>query len=159
MNAGMYGMADGRGMAGRKIATQLRSEVATNNTGNYVSSVFTAISNVGVSYLTLSSVTGAVDTLVFSLNGRGAVRWVGIGDGAASNTILARLVVDGKTIVSGGKTSKASTGGLILCGTGWASGTGAGLWDYIPFDSSVQIYYQTSTTTSPYLGYVIDLHE
>lgn len=161
MNAGMHGMADGRGMAGRKLIRQLRSEPSpTETVGSYVPSILTAVTNVGASYLTLASVTGGVDTVVFSLTGRGAVRWLGIGDGAASNSILTRLVIDGQTVISGAKTSKASPAGIVLCGFGYgSSATGVGSWDYMPFDSSVQVFYQTSSTASPYLGYVIDLHQ
>jgi hypothetical protein len=160
MNAGTFGMADGRGMAGRKLATQVRSSTSATVYGNYVSSFPTAVINAGATYQSAASVSGGVETRIFSINGRGALRWLGAGDGVASNTIKVRLVIDGVTVSTGSQSGKDSTGGLVVCGTGnTTTGTILSLWDYMPFDSSVELFYTTSATAAPYLGFVVDIHQ
>jgi hypothetical protein len=150
MNAGMYGMADGRGMAGRKLTSQLRSGT------NYATAISVAGSLAGASgKVAAGSVTGSVRTRIFSVNGKGAVRWFAAGPTGSTPNITAFLVIDGVEVKSETRISAADGSGVGVCGIC----TSAAAWDYIPFDSSAEVFVTVSTTANVDYAYVVDLHQ
>lgn len=150
MNAGMYGMADGRGMAGRKLTSQVRSGT------NYATAISTAAGLAGSStVVSAGSVTGGVRTRIFSANGKGAVRWFAAGPTGSTPNITAFLVIDGVEVKSETRSAAADGSGVGVCGIC----TTVSAWDYIPFDSSAEVYVTVSATANVQYAYVVDLHQ
>lgn len=158
MNAGMYGMADGRGMAGRKLAGQVYSGNKQANT-----SPTSAWAAAGIPGAFLSMGAGARTRLV-SASGRGALRLFAVTQSiSVIDTHRIEVWIDGKKIIDHTLSldGAASQGFNVV---GWASGAAsayAANADFVPFDSSCELYLTCTTggASSARVSYQIDLHE
>lgn len=150
MNAGTFGMADGRVMAGRKVTSQLRSGT------NYAASINTAAGLAGTSSaVSAGSVTFGVRTRIFSVTGKGAVRWFAAGPTGSTPNTTVSIVIDGVEVRSETRAAAADGSGIGVCGIC----TTVSAWDYIPFESSVEVFVTVSSTITVQYAYVIDLHQ
>lgn len=160
MNAGMYGMADGRGMAGRKFIG--RVGIQPSNTGALVEGSFSAS---GLLPNALTTVAG-VRTKLLGVSGRGALRWLGIHAGTGSgSTYRVEVVVDGVTVINVPYITASSRGPMVwgeMTHVYMNSGTNqpTPVFDYLPFESSIEVYLTASVSeaTGGYY-YAIDLHQ
>ena len=158
MNAGMYGMADGRGMAGRKLAGILQGQAVSVVSGVGGVSTFGVVCSRNYTTQTL---TGGVRTRIGSVTGRGAVRgWI-VETAAAADTIRAELWIDGKSVldITGG--TAAAGQHINVVGAFSGSSVVLAIFDYIPFDSSCELFVTATTGGGSAYRYPfrIDIHE
>lgn len=156
MNAGMYGLPDGRGMQGRKLAGQLGRDTTT------------AVANVtgfgGPSGALPSNVSGLTESarnLLLNVTGRGASRFLAVAlGGSGTGLFRVEVVLDGVTVASAAHTAAHASGvGFVLFGH-VPSSTHTGIWDYVPFDSSLQVFVTLPpAVTSAWLLQVTDIHQ
>jgi len=154
MNPGMYGMSDGRGMAGRKLAGQLtqglRNSVA-NPSGNLASYL-------GHS-LPLISLTANTRTRVLSVSGRGALRAFATTNGTGSNeSQRVEVWVDGSLLIDTGAVSCGLSAGLMVVGTSMSTSF---FMDYIQFDTSLDVFMTVSVggSSTESIAYRVDVHQ
>lgn len=164
MNAGMYGMADGRGMTGRKlIGSSYSGPTSPSSTGFLNAGTYVA-SSTGQSHTSLG-LTAGVRIKVASITGKGAVRLLGFNaSGVSIASLVFELWLDGQKVKQlVGNLSSGS--GLLLIGTGSANSTYPSLVpDYAPFDSSCEIFITSDTTIASgsdgaRYAHWIDLHQ
>lgn len=159
MNAGMYGMADGQGMAGRKVVSVIGQGDAAlpynilNQSGYVTTSTPTIANN--------------TPTKVLSVTGRGAIRLLSIAHATSqtSGNAIYKLVVDGVSVVEITRTVAGSnTTGPLLVGSvvySYAGVLGA-VKDYFPFSNSVELWVNAVAVgagTSYFVTTCIDLHQ
>lgn len=159
MNAGMYGMADGRGMAGRKFAGRVGFQ--TTNSGAVVDGAFASSGLASNAHSTASGVRSRL----LNVSGRGALRWFGIAAGTTGgSTYRVEVVVDGVTVMNTPYVT-ASGRGPCVWGTAGQAAVGGGaqpspVLDYLPFDSSLEVYLTASVSeVSGGYFYLVDLHQ
>lgn len=152
MNAGMYGVPGGLVSQGRKLARQLRNAAAIANV-QYASS-----GQAGAASVATSAPIG-VRSPAMNVAGRGAVRFLGVRPATTTATdIRLEVVVDG-VVVYDETANCASLAGIVAIGT-FAYDTAAMVqWDYVPFETSLQIFVTSSVTANPILLYVVDIHQ
>lgn len=151
MNAGMYGMADGRGMAGRKVAASTIRTSHGSDPAGCVSGTLRA------EKLTTTSLAVSTRLRIFSIQGKGAVRAAGVSAKDTAGNLTVELFVDGVRTVVHTNTAIAAAGPLLV-GSFISSGICA--LDWVPFDSSVEIYVtQTGTNSGVDYAVAYDLHQ
>lgn len=157
MNAGMYGMADGRGMAGRKLAGRVGVSTAPG------SQSLDNISAAGVAQQSISLASG-VRTKVLNINGKGALRWFGHIT-AGTTAIRYEVHLDGiKAIDTSFATSSSGQGWAIFGWTSYSNVAGTpktvAAYDFAPFDQTLEIFItETTGGGAENFGYVVDLHQ
>lgn len=153
MNAGAFGMPSGQVSQGRKLARQLRAAAPVSYLSSASGGQVSAVS------VNLNASVG-VRTQSMSITGRGALRFLGVCNNTSTSTNLRlEILIDGVTVYD--VTASCSNGsGLVGVGTfAYASSTALGQLDYVPFDSTLQIFVTSSAVVNPTLLYVVDLHQ
>lgn len=155
MNQGMYGMADGGGMAGRKFVGRAGMSPVIPITLS-VGPLASAFGLGSPPTITLSS--GVRQRLV-SITGKGALRWASIYNGSSSSSVTFEVWLDG--VKAFDTTAMVVTGNSILaCGVCGNNTYLSVIPDWWPFVSSLELYVTTSVGGSTYNPiYVIDLHQ
>lgn len=152
MNAGMYGLADGKGMAGRKLIGRAGQGALPVSTAGS-----TLAASVGASYGTIS-LTSGVKTRVLGVSGSGALRFGFVENGSAFNTSSSiQVVVDGVVVTNQSLTSPSWSIGnaLIFCGS-----SSGGVLDYLPFSQSLEVFVTAGATSSSFaMAYLADLYQ
>lgn len=162
MNAGMYGMADGWGLASRKVV----GYVGKTTTGA-ITNALRAAEALGSVAVSTATVTAGVRTLLASVNARGAVLLAVAGHGSAvSSTVTVELVIDGETLLSRSYTSSANNDGIFAAGYGaFNSGDATPVaiqcaFDYVPFDGRAELWITTSgTLTTVKYSFLAELYK
>lgn len=150
MNAGMFDLPGGQAGRPRKWAGSVGKSYAHSAT----------MYDLGVSLVTVS-LTSGVRTRVLSINGRGAIRALAMGQQSISAGLTLELFIDGAKALSVGPITVNGSGpqGIFLLGNPRLS-SGAAWWDYVPFDSSIELFATGAVTDSLYsLGYAVDIHQ
>lgn len=152
MNAGAFGMPSGQVSQGRKLARQLRD-------ASGISSLHVATGGqVGAAAVVTSTPIG-VRSQVMNISGRGAARFLGAYNSNGTNTNLRlEIVVDGVPVYDA-TLGSSSNYGHIAVGNFVYSSVPIGQWDYVPFDSSFQVFLTSSAVANPTLLYVVDIHQ
>ena len=154
MNAGTFGTPSGNLSHGRKLARQLRAATQVSYlslaSGGQVSAVSASL-----------SVSVGVRTQSMSITGRGALRFLGVCNTVATATNLRlEILLDGVTVCDVTASGCSDGSGPVGVGTFVYAGSAAqGQWDYVPFDSTLQIFVTSSAVANPTLLYVVDLHQ
>lgn len=160
MNAGMYGMADGRGMAGRKLAGQVMP--ASISPGVSAGTVLAMAASQSRSPESVNLSAG-VRTKVLSVSGLGALRMAGWSMSAQVANITYELWLDGILIKKYTNVSVASGADLVLAGVGVGSNAYPDVSaDFIPFESSCEIFVTSDVPVSGGNGrhfYWVDVHK
>lgn len=154
MNAGLFGMSSGQAVSSRKLAGQV-----SNQSKVQLAVVANAALSLGRSATNTVSLSIGVRTKLVGVNGKGAVRFVAVSnDTGSTETMNIEVVIDG--VSSSFAASVASGFGLLAVGSTGAVSTSSGaVMDYLPFDSSAEIFI-TSTIAGQHTPlYVIDLHQ
>lgn len=157
MNAGMYGMSDGRGMAERKVIAAAQSPGTSQLTAVTAS---TCANSLGYNaWLNGTTITLNTRTRILSVNGKGALRLhVLSGDAAGSTNAQQELWVDGVKVKDHSVTSLQPTNSAVLVGA--VSTAGVTALDYVPFNSSLEIWVSVNATrTAMSAATVYDLHQ
>jgi hypothetical protein len=154
MNAGMYGVPDGRGMAGRRLAFSSRK--TTVHGGDPALMVNNSHAAPTVSTPALAA---GVRTLIFSVQGRGAIRAAGVSAKDAAGNLTCELWLDGVRVVNHTATAFANAGAL-LAGFYIPTTTQVVGFDWMPFDTSAEIYAtQTGANTGVTYAVAYDLYQ
>lgn len=152
MNAGMYGMSDGRGMAGRKLIGRagLGTLPATSSWSALASSVGAATAGI--------SLTAGVRTRLLNINGAGALRFGLVNNGSGVGTSSTFEVwLDGVPFINNSQVSPNWSNGQAQV---FAGSTANGFLDYLPFSQSCEVFVTAGTTSAGYtLAYLADLHQ
>lgn len=159
MNQGTYGVSSGGGAAGlRKLAGQVRSGTTPTTWTPVV--LASGASSVNV------ALTAGVRTRIVAVNGKGALRWFHAAAPAAGTDLTIEVVIDGVRAVNQLVTLPAASGGsnavYIAIGGGYGvAGTSqaSAFWDWVPFDSSVELFLTSSTSSTCAYGTVYDIHQ
>lgn len=151
MNAGMYGLPTGQAMGGLKLASQLGRAPASVGLDNVGAQAGALVSSVPL--------TAGVRTLVLNISGRGALRYLSAHNNTnTAGTITVEVILDSVSVISR-TTPSISTAGYGLVAVGLA-GTGASsVWDFIPFDSSAQVFVTISGGASIGFAHITDIHQ
>lgn len=156
MNPGMYPLIDPQAQALRKLAGQVRSGF---NTGGATYTSALGAAGLDPSGATTLALSAATRTRALAVNGRGAVRFALInnGSGSASNVQI-EVFVDGVKAIDTG--SRALTSGSHMPFVGGVGSTNVvAALDFIPFDSSLEIWVTASVSGNYQHGFLIDLHQ
>ena len=160
MNAGMYGMADGRGMTGRKVAALIGSFDVGQ--ASPCQAIFSSGRGLTTNTGTLSA---GVRTKIASISGRGAVRLAAVEmiyQAPSVGTLTSEIWVDGVRLAIATTDRAGSTGSYGATLIGWST-YGSGLStvapDFVPFDSSVEIWATRSIAQAVNYSLVVDLHQ
>jgi hypothetical protein len=159
MNAGIYGMTNGQGMAGRKVAGRIGMGTSASTGGNLES-----ISSLGIASNALT-LTSGVRTRVVSVTGKGALRWFGHVSGpTGAPTVKYEIVADGVTALNISVTATGSIGysywGHVTNTTISSTAKTTPVFDFLPFDQSLEIYITEATSMGAgSYGYVVDMHQ
>jgi len=149
MNAGMFGMPSARSTGARKVVASAVGRASTAVVG--------ATAAIGAS----SSVVGmtlGVRQRMLSISGGGALRATAINQATGgAQSLRLEVWVDGVAVADVSNASVASGSGLIAVGFAVASGTP--LWDWIPFDSSLEIWATMGASAGLSFGAVYDIHQ
>lgn len=148
MNAGMFGLPNGQPGAARKVAA--------SNVGRSRTAVSGAVGVVGAAAQSVA-LTAGVRTRVLAVNGRGALRAAAIDQFIGTVNLRLELWVDGVLVADTGTVSTGTGTGLIALGFGAAGQTP--IWDWVPFDSSLEVWATSGTSGSPNVGVVYDIHQ
>lgn len=152
MNAGMYGMPNGQVLQGRKLAAQLGRQSAAGSLQNAAGTTGAAITSIPV--------TAGVRTLTLNITGRGALRYMAAHNNTGTPTSLRiEVVVDGVTVIDRTRNPATSTGDGVAAVGMVNSSYSQATWDYIPFDSSVQVFVTLSAGASCGFAHVTDIHQ
>lgn len=155
MNAGMYGMANGQGMAGRKFIGRVGVLGAVARPAYPVSYIAMMAGRTGTT-VTLAANTR---TLVFSASGAGALRACALeatGIGIVSLTI--EVVIDGVRALSVNHASVDGNSSQGITAFGGINGSVTSL-DFVPFTSSCEVYFTSSGAGSHSSLVVADLYQ
>lgn len=150
MNAGMYGLPNGQALQGRRLAAQLGRQTSA-------SSIHTIGAAAGAA-LTMLSLTAGVRTQALGVTGRGALRFVAAAASSSGPVIRVEVVVDGVTVADYSRTASATGDGAIAIGACGGSSVTA-IWDWIPFDSSAQVFVTNNNGGNTYFLHVTDIHQ
>lgn len=158
MNAGMYGMADGCGMNGRKFIGRVGT---AQENASAVSPQVGA--SVGVARAATAPLSAGVRTRLVSVTGKGALRYFAADQSSGLPQVTNLEVwLDGVSVYSTAGRSLISGSAWIACGAVMqtAGGSQCGVLDFWPFDQSCEVFITLATYSSPvnYLS-VIDLHQ
>ncbi|WP_345064530.1 hypothetical protein, partial [Acidovorax lacteus] len=106
-----------------------------------------------------SSVTlsAGVRTRLFSATGRGALRSCGLFTDSNRN-MRAEVVIDGVLAIDTGTVSVPATRFFAPVGY-WPSGASFYLWDWVPFDASVEVFFTASTAMTNSFVCIADIHQ
>ena len=148
MNAGMYGMADGRGMARRRLAAVSVGKIRTQ--------VTSAVNAIGAASQSVPLTTG-VRTRVLTVSGRGAVRALAVEQGLGTTSLQLEAWVDGVLVADTGTVTTSTNGGVIAVGAGIQSQPP--FWDWVPFDTAFEVFVTCGSTGSVGFGAIYDLHQ
>lgn len=152
MNQGMYyGLAGSQSSGGalRKLAGQLGRSYLFANPAT------------GGAY-TGTPLTAGVRTRLLSILGRGALRIASLTNNTGGNANMRlEVVLDGVVIADTGTLNASNSQGI--CPVGYPANSGSPLfWDWVPFDSSLEIWATSSVTgtSGAYtFQYVADIHQ
>lgn len=147
-------MPNGQALQVRKLAAQIGRQTLA-------SSIHSMSGASGAAAAAVSGLTGNTRVNLLSVTGRGAARFLAVaeGSGSASGNLRLEVIVDGVTISDVTRAVGATGDGIIPIGY-CASTTIPAIWDYVPFDSSLQVFVTLpGTTTTVYLLRVIDIHQ
>lgn len=152
MNAGMYGMPNGQALQGRRLAAQLGRQSNAGSLQNAPATTGAAVTSV--------TVTAGVRTLALSITGRGALRYMAAHNNTVTSTSLQiEVVIDGVTVINRTRDPATSTGdGAVAVGM-FNSTSSQATWDYIPFDSSVQVFVTLSAGATCGFAHVTDIYQ
>jgi hypothetical protein len=161
MNQGMFGgIGSGTGAASglRKLSGQIRSGATQTTWTPVVSASGAGSVNVAL--------TAGIRTRVVAVNGKGALRWFHGAAPAAGTDLTIEVVIDGVRSINQLVTLPAASSGsnavYIAIGGGFgAAGTSqaTAFWDWVPFDSSVELFLTSSTSATCAYGTVYDIHQ
>lgn len=150
MNPGTFGMPPGLG--GRKLAAQLGRQSAAG-------SLHTAAATTGAVVASIP-VTAGVRTLALNITGRGALRYMAAHNNTGVSTSLQiEVVIDGVPVIARTRNPATSHGDGIVAVGMFNSTSSQTTWDYIPFDSSVQVFVTLSAGASCGFAYIADIHQ
>lgn len=96
---------------------------------------------------------------MLSVNGRGALRWASLTIISASSAVSFELWMDGKKVDEATVASSAAQTSFVLCGALGTPTEVSPVLDWMPFDSSVELYATSSPGNNTALVYLIDIHE
>lgn len=148
MNAGIFPLMDSQPGGGRRVFA--------SNVGRSRGQVSAPVAPLGCAGQAVV-LTAGVRTRVLSVNGRGAFRAAAIEQSLAPVNLRFELWVDGVLAADTGTNLVTVGNGLILLGLGASGQTPA--WDWVPFDSSAELWVTTNTSGSHTFGFVYDIHQ
>lgn len=153
MNAGMFPLPNGQQGGVRKLSGQIGRQANA-------SSINAMGPGAGAVATNISGLTGNTRINLLSVAGRGAARFLAVCDASgAGGNFRVEVIVDGVTIFDGTRTIASIGDGLIPVGY-CVSSTTTAIWDYVPFDSSLQVFVTLpGAATAVYLLRVIDIHQ
>lgn len=153
MNQGLYGMGSSVGFSGvRKLAGQLgRNTTPASYQG--------IISGLGIATNVSASPAG-VRTRILSVSGRGAARLLNIfnATGVSSNLTI-EVFFDGVRVVNNVVVSESSTSVITFGFSGVGGGIQAVTLDWMPFDSSYEVFVTSSAASNPSFQHITDIHQ
>ena len=135
MNAGMFGMGDGRGMAGRKLIGRAVSGGGFITLVNPAGSLANLFGQAGASIFLPANVR----TLALSVNGSGALRACALhAPSSGVSNMTAEVVLDGVRVINAYRPTVdgATSSGIAAVGNTQS--------DFLPFTNSCEIYYTSS---------------
>jgi hypothetical protein len=152
MNAGMYGLPDGKALQGRILAAQLGRQAAAGSLHNAAGTTGAAVTSVPV--------TAGVRTPILGITGRGAIRYMSAHNNTGTSTsIQIEVVIDGVLVIDRTRSPASATGDGVIAVGMFNSTSSQATWDYIPFDSSVQVFVTLSAHTTCGFAHVTDIHQ
>lgn len=153
MNSGIYGMTSGQSLAGRKVKL-LGGSTPTSLTGTTVTS-FSSIAH--ATPVSSAATPATVRTRLLSVADKGAIRALAIAGGGTDNTRV-EIIVDGVTIWD---RTISMVNGTVYVVAGFGGGGTSPVFapDYIPFDSSMELWVTRSTLTTTDYAFTVDLHQ
>lgn len=156
MNAGMYGMADGRGMAGRKLI----GRVGASTTPQPLTSPATAFSSlVGRNAPAAVTLAANTRTLVLSASGTGALRACALeATGVGTLTLTIEVFIDGVRVINVGLASVDGNANAGISAAGGIYGSVPSL-DFLPFTTSCEVYFTSSGTGAHNNIVLVDLYQ
>lgn len=153
MNQGLYGLgSSGAGSGVRKLAGQIgRNTTPVNN-----QAVFSAL---GVA-TNVSTAAIGVRTRILSVSGRGAARLLNIfnASGTSSNLTI-EVFFDGVRVVNDVVASISNNSVITFGFSGVPGGVQSVTLDWIPFDSSYEVFVTSSAVINPSFQHITDVHQ
>lgn len=152
MNSGIYGMTSGQSLAGRKVKALGGTTPASIATATVTS--FSGIAH--ATPVSAAATPATVRTRLLSVADKGAIRALAIAGGGTDNTRV-EIIVDGVTIWDRTISMVSGTMYVVVGFVGSASPSFCP--DYIPFDSSMELWVTRSTLTTTDYAFTVDLHQ
>lgn len=155
MNAGMFGHPGGLSAGGTRSIVSYGTQI-----GLSADPTLTINGPIRGIRVTGASATWNVRTRLYAAIGKGACKFFVLEHAAGSDqTVLVEMVVDGVTIAS--KSVSISSGGSALAVGCYSPSPSYGYsLDYVPFNTSFEVYVTNSTNTTTYnYAYNVDAHQ
>ncbi len=158
MNAGMYGMADGRGGQFPKLAG-IAGKNGTPTTAFFNVAGFGQV--IGAASNSVS-VTNGVRVKALSISGRGVLKALAVAEsGTVTPTYRVELFIDGSRVLDATWTASGSAnmGPPLLGGVGNTINA-APFFEHVPFSSNVDVFITVSGIGNPAtLVYLADIYQ
>jgi hypothetical protein len=148
MNSGIYGMTSGQSLAGRKVAASA--------VGRVYDAITSVVSVIGANPQSVA-LTAATRTRLVAISGRGAVRAAALQQSLGSVNLRLELWIDGVRVSDSGTVTTVSGTGIVIAGGGVSGQTP--LWDWIPFENSMEFWATSANTGSHTYGLIYDIHQ
>lgn len=157
MNQGLYPIIYPEGQNARRPAGQVRTGFSVGVTYGQAMSA-AGLNSTGDSV----ALSASVRTRILAVNGRGAFRFglLNNGSGGSSASFLLELWIDGVRVVSNNNNGNSLGNGNYAHYVGGSNGTNiTASLDWVPFETSAEVWVTASNAGTYNHGYLIDIHQ